>query len=541
MQRILIAALAFITLPTLARAQTPAASPAPAAAASPAAASTPDATPAPSAMTPAAATPPMSPPTPAATQPPGDEGNLPAWPGNLPAPQISLTTLELMHRKGLITDAEYAEALHDLAELGMRAKNENTLVVGRFATTMYGFAQADFIHDSTQSFLDLPGMGAIARPGTPAGELGRTMFSVRNSRIGFRIAAPEMNGIRSSGLLEMDFYGNQPSSPPKSAGYAESSFFTSPAFRVRHMLLKADTDIVNVWVGQTWGLVGWGGGFQPASMLSQGVPGELYARNPQLRIDKPVKAGPVTVEAAVAALRPPQMDSGVPDFQGGIKLSINDYKGVQSVGQTGTAISPAALAVSGGIRHFRLTDPETNPALQGVNGHIIAADVLVPIIPAKTRQPWALTFLGEAAWSSGYADQYTSLNGGAGVGAPKGISSTDYAKLADVDGMVGWSSVTHQLSTVDWRTLLVSAQLYLPPSGKLWLSGTYSNAYSDNIGEFGSSKAVFGQEIWWDAMVVADVTDSTRFGLEYDNYTEDYGDKVQGKNSRVMLTGLFIF
>src|SRR6185312_14308724 len=162
-------------------------------------ASTPAPTPAPEAApAPAAtATPPSTPPPTTATQPPGDVGNLPAWPGNLPAPQISLTTLELMHRKGLITDAEYAEALHDLAELGTRAKNENTLLVGRFATTMYGFAQADFIHDTTQSFLDLPGMGAIARTGTPAGELGRTMFSVRNSRIGFRIAAPEMNGIRS--------------------------------------------------------------------------------------------------------------------------------------------------------------------------------------------------------------------------------------------------------------------------------------------------------------------------------------------------------
>ena len=121
--------------------------------------------------------------------------------------------------------------------------------------------------------------------------------------------------------------------------------------------------------------------------------------------------------------------------------------------------------------------------------------------------------LGEAATSAGYADQYTGLSGGAGVGAPQGIAATDYAKIADADGMVGWSSTTHALTAVDWQTLIVSGQLYLPPSGKLWLSGAYSNSYSDNVGQFGAAKSVFGHEIWWDAMLVGDLTPSTRLNV----------------------------
>jgi len=37
---------------------------------------------------------------------------------------------------------------------------------------------------------------------------GRTQFSARDSRIGFRIQAPETSYLRVSGVLEMDFLRN---------------------------------------------------------------------------------------------------------------------------------------------------------------------------------------------------------------------------------------------------------------------------------------------------------------------------------------------
>jgi hypothetical protein len=467
----------------------------------------------------------------------------PPSPGNLPEARMVLATLDALHKNGALGDAEYRAALDDLAELGNRAKEENTLLVGRFATTMYGFVEGDVIRDDTRSFLDGAGSGAIARPDTLSGQLGRTLFGVRNSRIGFRVGAPEYAGMRASAILEMDFLGNQPANPPRSSGYSEAPFFNNPTFRVRHMLLKLDSDVVNLWIGQTWELVGWQGGFQPNTVAIQGIPGELYARTAQVRLDRTIKAGPLALELAVAVLRPPQMDSGVPDLQAGIKLAFTHFTAVQTIGQTGTAIAPAALGISGGIRHFRLPNFATAvTGTSGAEGKMLAADLLLPVIPAAERKAWALTVLAEGALSSGYADQYSGLSGGAGVGQPSGVNPADYAKVADVDpGLVGWSSQTGQLTTADWRTLIVSAQLYLPPQGKLWVAGSYSNSYSDDSGELGAAKSVFGHEIWWDANLFADLTPAVRLGFEYSQFRQTYGDGIQATNNRLQFSGFFIF
>ena len=52
-------------------------------------------------------------------------------------------------------------------------------VSAKFAATFYGFVEFDSIYDSTQSFNDLAGNGAIARSGTYAGDHGRMIFGAR--------------------------------------------------------------------------------------------------------------------------------------------------------------------------------------------------------------------------------------------------------------------------------------------------------------------------------------------------------------------------
>src|SRR5439155_872191 len=92
----------------------------------------------------------------------------------------------------------------------------------------------------------VPGYAIVAYPGTYAGEQGRTQFSIRNSRIGFRMKAPEYNGIRTSAQLEMDFLGTQlpPGTGPGTGG--EGAFFSNPTFRVRHANLKLETNVVDI-------------------------------------------------------------------------------------------------------------------------------------------------------------------------------------------------------------------------------------------------------------------------------------------------------
>src|SRR6202041_2473643 len=118
-----------------------------------------------------------------------------------------------------------------------------------------------------------------------AGSNGQTQFSVRNSRFGFRVKPPGSESVHSSGVLEMGFLGSQ------SLGYAtgqvsENAFFTSPLPRIRHAYFRVETPILDVLAGQYWHLFGWQNGYHPNTVEIQGLPGELYARTPQIRLSK---------------------------------------------------------------------------------------------------------------------------------------------------------------------------------------------------------------------------------------------------------------
>ena len=106
-------------------------------------------------------------------------------------------------------------------------KPQQPAVVGKWDATLYGFVEADFIWDSTQGLNDLAGNAGIPRPNTYAGEHGQLIMAGRNSRLGFRLAAPSYNGIKASAHLEMDFLGNQP------PGITEAALLLNPTFRFR--------------------------------------------------------------------------------------------------------------------------------------------------------------------------------------------------------------------------------------------------------------------------------------------------------------------
>jgi hypothetical protein len=96
-------------------------------------------------------------------------------------------------------------------------------VVSRWSVSLYGFAELDAIHDSLQGPNDLMGNAALPRSGTYAATHDQATFSVRNSRLGLRVGAPDLGPIRASAVAEMDFFGNQ---PPVS----EAAFFNNPTF-----------------------------------------------------------------------------------------------------------------------------------------------------------------------------------------------------------------------------------------------------------------------------------------------------------------------
>jgi hypothetical protein len=424
-------------------------------------------------------------------------------------------------------------------------------VKGKWSPVMYGFVELDTIHDSTQSFNDLAGNGAIVSPTTNSYGYhhGRTTFGVRNSRIGFKLAAPESNGIKTTGILEMDFLGNQPSNPPATS---EGSFFASPTFRIRHFAMKLENPYVDVLLGQYWQLFGWQSYFHPNTVDLQGVPGQVYSRSPQVRLSHTFKTDPVNFEMALAASRPPQRNGEAPDAQGGLRLMINNWKGVHTMGGTGTAVDAMAIGVSGVARRFQVPNYMATPNAERVtSGWGVSTDILLPVIPASSIEDRAnaLTLNGSYVNGRGISDLFTGLSDGNtaswALPNPTGAATApSFAGNVDVDSGLLEYGAGGSPHTIRWKVYMGGFQYYLPPTGHLWVSANYAYMKSDNILQFVSAttgNALFNKAEWWDANLFLDATQAARLGIEYAHYKQTYGDSSTRDNSRVQFSAWMIF
>ncbi len=413
-------------------------------------------------------------------------------------------------------------------------------VKSKWNLTIYGFVETDIIYDTTQSIQDNGGIPAIQKGGTYAGDHDRLTFGFRNSRIGFRIAAPEVGGVKASGLIEFDWFGNQPGNPP---AITEAAFWSNATMRSRHVYLKLEDEYVDLLFGQTWNLFGWQTNFHPLTVDIQGVPGQLFGRTTQFRLSHMFKTDPLNVEIAAAALRSPQRDSAAPDGQGGLRFVLNDWKGVHTAGGGGAnAVDGLSVGVSGLVRSFRVktfTSTATDSSNKAT-GWAVSVDGMIPVLPATADNHGnALTLNGSLQTGTGFNDQYSGFNGGIGFPAmlPNGMT---FAPNID-NGLVTYDAQGN-LHTIDWTSYLVGLQYYLPPSGNVFISANYARMKSGNIDSYGANKAnVFNKYDWWDVNLFWNVLPSTRFGLEYAFYKSSFADGSSASNNRVQFSGWFLF
>jgi hypothetical protein len=526
----------------------------------------------PAAVTPLTDAPPAPPPPPVPPAPPPAHGPL------------EFSTLGELHEHGVLSDAEYERALHDIGEStgAGHAQDAGSLVLGKWATTIYGFVEGDTIYDSTQSFTDLAGNGQVLRPtgqtAAPAatipsqpsggvqpitatqgyeGSHGQLLMSVRNSRLGLRLRAPGTESVHVNGMVEMDFLGNQPS------GTSQSSFFTSPTMRLRHAMFRVDTPVVDFMVGQYWHLFGFMEGYLPNTTEIQGVPGELYARAPQVRISKTIHAGSSRLEIAVAAVRPPS-GSELPEGEAGIRYSLESWRGMHTAGATGTSLVPLSIAVSGDYRAFEV--PEVAALLPTAMVHkaaaSVAGDLFIPILPARPeKRDNALSLLGQAVYGNGIADLYSNMQ--TGIYFPfipntTGLQAYEAWPTNIDNGLVTYDLTNFALHPVQWTSLLGGLEYYLPGlGGKVWISGNFSHVVSSNSSQFArlnssqpdptvyffpaNQSQVRHGEDWWDANVFFDPITSVRVGLEFATFYDHYVDGFTAQNHRAQASGFFIF
>ncbi|HEY1812477.1 MAG TPA: hypothetical protein VGG74_09040 [Kofleriaceae bacterium] len=417
-------------------------------------------------------------------------------------------------------------------------------VKSKWAGTLYGFVEADTIYDSTQGLNDLAGNSAISRPNTYTGDHGQTTMGARNSRIGYKLVAPEYNGVKASAQLEMDFLGNQPT------GISEASFWQNPTMRFRHYNLKLETPIVDILIGQYWDLFGWQSYFHPATVEIQGVPGQVYGRAPQIRVSKTIKTGAVDVDLAIAAVRPVERDSAVVDGQAGVKFSFPTFKAYHTAGGTGTALDSAAIGVSVLGRRFA---PNPFPGMpQGsqvtTNGYGVSVDLLLPIVAAtKETHDNALTLTASFADGAGDADQYTGLSGGvANPAVPNpGMVNPAPAYTSNMDNGLALyyldsATNTYSLHAIQWLSFIAGLQYYLP-GGHVFLTANYSHMNSGNADLYGAHTKVFNESDWADGNIFWDVTPAVRLGLEFAWFQQGYADGTDATDYRTQFSGFFIF
>jgi hypothetical protein len=448
--------------------------------------------------------------------------------------------------------------------------------------TVYGFAEGDMMRDSTRSFNDGLNNGVIAHPYTQAYDNPRLQFTIRNSRVGFKAQTPAFAGIRTSGVLEFDLFGNQPTinsgggsvgQAPGNGDTTEAAYFNNAAFRVRHAYVKIEDDIVDVLAGQAYHLLGWQNYFFGSTCAFLGFPNMLFNRTGQVRLSHTFASNPINVDIAVAAFRPAQRDSGVPDGEAGIRLAFNHWKAMTTPGSGGTGALPAAIGVSGLARQFKVDPyaPLRAPPIP-LTGWALAGNILLPIIPVADSQHRAngLTITGEFVTGTGDADQYTGMTAGATMPnvqpLPPGtnfdvrgiVKAGDRASFPlvglpytpNVDpGLVAFD-LNGVLHTINWKSLVVGAQYYLPPNGRIFITGNYSLGKSDNIQSlyhpdsalrypWVNSLGVFESSWYVDGNVFFDVTPSTRIGLSYQHVEQELADGAKVHNDRFEATFLY--
>ncbi|WP_437605439.1 hypothetical protein WMF20_30530 [Sorangium sp. So ce834] len=404
-------------------------------------------------------------------------------------------------------------------------------VTSKFKATVYGMAEFDIMHDSTQSFGESVGATVIQREDTYAGTHGRTHFTTRNSRLGVKVSAPEYEGIKATAVLELDFFGNQPPT------VSEASLVSNGTFRLRQANIKVESDYVDVVIGQTYHLFGWQPFFFPATTSFFPVMNQVFGRMPQLRVGHTFKSDPVNFELAAAAVKPPQRDSEIPDIQAGLRFGVNGWKGIHTLGAGGMLIDPLTIGVSGALRHFKVAEHTAAPIYsRSATGYGISVDALIPLIPASALDDPgnALTLTGSFFSGTGIADMVGVANNVPNPPLPDGAAYTP-----NIDNGLAVYDANGNLKTIGWRGMMVGLQYYLPPSGRVSISANYTQGWSDRItaeNGYSALRTAFSESRYIDGNLFVDITPAVRAGLSFQRSEQTFADDVTATNERFKLS-----
>jgi len=464
----------------------------------------------------------------------------PAAPVEVRAPTVreEPKTPEQSEAQGAATKPSEAEAPVEPPKSWFYREPIALKIGDRLAIRFYGAVQTDFVYDTTRSYGDSIGQSLVAREDTYEGTVGRFQASSRSTRFGLALEANRISGSTPSSVVEGDFAGDQPSS---STGGSERSFYDSPSFRLRHAYLNLDNDYLDVLVGQTDDVFGW-----------QNTPMSV-SRHTQFRLSTSfLPSSPVGIEVAAAAVRPAQRDSRLPDAQGGVRFTLNGWRGIYTRDGIPSA-RKLSIGASGVVRQFDV-DAFTPPPTQTSNrviGWGVSLDAMLPIIPARDEydRSNALTIAGSYVRGAGIGD-LMRVDGGAEFpplpNPARASPPPEYEANVD-EGLVTFDRLG-VLNTIAWEGFRVDGQYYFP-GGRVRLAAVYSQAYSRNMADL---YPLGGAEIdlithiadrvrYMEANLYWDVTPEVRFQTACIYTTVTYLDDEKPHNIRGKLTAYYFF
>ena len=413
-----------------------------------------------------------------------------------------------------------------------------------------GFAEIDSIYDTRKSFTEVVGNNPVGRPND---EKGRSMFSVRNSRLAFSVASPMVEGWKTRGYLEMDFLGFDPA-PGQFSGVSvnEGGFFTSPTMRMRHGYLNAEKNGWLILAGQTWAMFGWQPYYFVPTMQVSPIPAMLYSRTSQVRVMKSFDMGEETLlQVAAGAMRPTQRDGQYPGGEGGLRLVFNGRKGSFTGGATGTN-KPQAMSfgVSGTFRNLEIPANPSTSALdaRGKLAGAIAVNAMIPVIAAEggTDSKNNLVIGGEFTTGSGYGDHFSGWTGN--QNNPLSSAAANPDKNVNLDAGIGGFDSSGTFKLIKLQTFNVYAQYHLPTLTPTWFSIGFTRLHSINMSEIviangtgSTAKTAYDTTQSYFANLQRDLTDQIRVGFEYARLTTTYVDGVKAPNNRFQASAWYMF
>ncbi len=446
-----------------------------------------------------------------------------------------------------------------------------------------GFAEADYINDSTQSFTEVVGNNPV-KPQTPgggvAGNDGRTQFSIRNSRFDFSIIGPSIDGWTDYGYMEFDLLGYDPQPAvvrgqqtgaggvPAGTVNSETGFWENPTLRVRHMYAAAFNGSFKFLAGQYWDLFGFSPDYVMDTLSESPVRGDLYERTPQLTAFYTMggNSDPLKVETALSMERPVQDSSQVPGFDAALRFDLPGWVGAYTSSSSSRIhLAQANLAVSGKVNTFAVPNQLVNGQSIASNdvsktsflsGEAIAVTSIIPVIPVSSSSFLSsLVLTGEFSAGSGYADEFSGWSGGETNFAYNPATGANGPALPNLDAGQGGFYGDNSFHLMNLQSFNFTAQYQLPSTWTTYLNTGYSQLYSDNMAAMANNPLNFGANTGgpgavnggaynlvtgWYANISHDWSANLRTTFEYDRFTTTYVNRTYAVDNRLMLSFFYI-